>query len=195
MTNGRFHRLFGGPRAAGGTHRTTPHGCRAVHPGGDGGSGAAPGPSCARLDGRKKSLPGGRVALNCVANGRLLREGMFDRLWIQPAASDAGGALGAALAAWHTPTRAGRPHFPQDRCDARRAPRTSIFGEEIETTLRSHGAKFRKLSTADLLETTVQLLQAGKVIGCSRGGWNSAPGPWATARSWATRGRHGCNRS
>ena len=55
----------------------------------------------ATLTGERNACLAGGVALNCVANGRLLREGPFERLWIQPAAGDAGGAIGAALYGWH----------------------------------------------------------------------------------------------
>src|SRR5476651_658271 len=58
------------------------------------------------LTGLKNLCLAGGVALNCVANGLILREKIFDRLWIQPAAGDAGGALGAALAAWYAPDAA-----------------------------------------------------------------------------------------
>ena len=58
------------------------------------------------LTGLKQLCLAGGVALNCVANGRILREKIFERIWIQPAAGDAGGALGAALAAWHRPASA-----------------------------------------------------------------------------------------
>ena len=98
------------------------------------------------LTGEKHLCLAGGVALNCVANGRLLRERIFERIWIQPAASDAGGALGAALAAWHA-QRNGASPVPA-KADAMRG---ALLGpefsdEEIEATLRSHGAKYQRLT-------------------------------------------------
>ena len=128
------------------------------------------------LTGEKHLCLAGGVALNCVANGRLLREGIFERLWIQPAASDAGGALGAALAAWHTERNQNTP--PPKKTDTMRG---SLLGpeyteEEIEATLRSHGAKFRRLQSIDeLLKTVVDLLQAGKVVGWVQGRMEFGP--------------------
>jgi carbamoyltransferase len=118
----------------------------------------------------------GGVALNCVANGRLLREGPFERLWIQPAAGDAGGALGAALAAWHE-----HFHGPRDRAAAPATAGAStdamhgaLLGPEytdgeIEETLRRHGAVWERLDRDALLDRTVQLLAAGKVLGWFQG--------------------------
>jgi len=123
---------------------------------------------------RNLCLAGG-VALNCVANGRLLRECIFDNIWIQPAASDAGGALGAALAAWHVQRNQTGP-VPA-KADAMRG---ALLGpeysdEEIEATLRSHGARFQRLRTTDLLDATVNLLQDGKVIGWVQGRMEFGP--------------------
>jgi carbamoyltransferase len=127
------------------------------------------------LTGEKNLCLAGGVALNCVANGRLLRERIFDRLWIQPAASDAGGALGAALAAWHTQRNESTPLPP--KADAMRG---ALLGpeysdEEIEAVLRQHGAKFQRMTTTELLDTTVNLLQAGKVIGWVQGRMEFGP--------------------
>ena len=66
-----------------------------------------------RLTGSRSLVLAGGVALNCVANGKLLRKGTFDDIWIQPAAGDAGGALGAAYAAWHIGK--GKPRKPSRR--------------------------------------------------------------------------------
>ena len=79
------------------------------------------------ITGLKNLCMAGGVALNCVANGIILREKIFDRIWIQPAAGDAGGALGAALAAWYDSpenARVGRPR----RFHAGIAARPGIFG-------------------------------------------------------------------
>ena len=103
MTNERFHALFGGPpRAAGRSGRPAHHGPRRLDPAGHRRDRAAGSRArCARETGERNLCLAGGVALNCVSNGLLLREGVFDDLWIQPAAGDAGGALGAALVAWH----------------------------------------------------------------------------------------------
>jgi len=176
MTNDRFHRLFGGPprrpeEAIEQRHMDVARSIQAVteevvlrlarH---------------ARELTREKNLClAGGVALNCVANGRLLRERIFDRIWIQPAASDAGGALGAAFAAWHAqPNEAGPVPAKAD------AMRGALLGpeysdEEIEATLRSHGARFQRLSTTGLLDSTVDLLRAGKVIGWFQGRMEFGP--------------------
>ena len=116
------------------------------------------------ITGRKNLCLAGGVALNCVANGLILREKIFERLWIQPAAGDAGGALGAALAAWHS----------QATIDAGKkmngdAMQASLLGpefsdDEIEAVLRSHNAVFQKLEKDALLDLTVELLKAGKVV-------------------------------
>jgi carbamoyltransferase len=117
----------------------------------------------------------GGVALNCVANGRILRENIFDRLWIQPAAGDAGGALGAALTAWHRhPEAPARISRPPD------AMQSSLLGPEysdaeIESVLRQHGAVFQRLEKAALLDFTVGRLRAGKVVGWFQGRMEFGP--------------------
>jgi carbamoyltransferase len=127
------------------------------------------------LTGEKHLCLAGGVALNCVANGRLLRERVFDKIWIQPAASDAGGALGAALAGWHSQRNQAEPVSAKvdTMCGALLGPEYS--DEEIEATLRSHEAKFQKLSQSELLDTTVKLLEAGKVIGWVQGRMEFGP--------------------
>ena len=111
----------------------------------------------------------GGVALNCVANGKLLREGLFEGLWIQPAAGDAGGALGAALAGYHL--FHGKPRQVPAKGDAMRG---SYLGPEfsqaeIEAELTTAGAKFEVLDDAALIETTAQGLADGKAIGWMQG--------------------------
>jgi len=136
--------------------------------------------------GLKQLCLAGGVALNCVANGIVLREKIFDRIWIQPAAGDAGGALGAALAAWHEcePDRAGTGNQAHDarqnppiRVDAMAA---SLLGpeysdDEIEAVLRSHKAVFRKLEPDALLDFTVGLLNTEKVVGWFQGRMEFGP--------------------
>jgi carbamoyltransferase len=106
----------------------------------------------------------GGVALNCVANGRLLREGPFRRLWIQPAAGDAGGALGAALLAWHR--HLGEPRAGTGRDRMRGAALGPAFGDdEVESWLRSKDAPYRRLSRTDLNSDVADLLAGGSVVG------------------------------
>ena len=121
------------------------------------------------ITGQKNLCLAGGVALNCVANGVILRKKLFDHLWIQPAAGDAGGALGAALAVWHLRNpAAARSAAGSD------AMRGSFLGPEfsnaeIEATLRSHGAVFEKLDIPALIERTVGLLREEKVVGWFQG--------------------------
>ena len=109
------------------------------------------------VTGLKNLCLAGGVALNCVANGIILRENIFERIWIQPAAGDAGGALGAALAAWYAAH--GKPTRPSQPADSMQA---SLLGpgfsdDEIEAVLRSHNAVFQKLEQDALLDFTVEL--------------------------------------
>ncbi len=117
----------------------------------------------------------GGVALNCVANGRLLREGPFADIWIQPAAGDAGGALGAALFVWHQ--LLGKPRHP----DGRDAQQGSLLGPrfstaEIERTLAEHGETGQRFDDeAELLEHVADLLEAGQVVGWFQGRMEFGP--------------------
>lgn len=105
----------------------------------------------------------GGVALNCVANGRLLREGTFQNLWVQPAAGDAGGALGVAWWIWHQLLE--RPRVPS-LSDAQKG---SLLGTRIEESemrsLQSSGAVAAKLDDRQLFERVADLLASGKVVG------------------------------
>jgi carbamoyltransferase len=126
------------------------------------------------VTGLKNLCLAGGVALNCVANGRILKEKIFERIWIQPAAGDAGGALGAALAAWYAQKENPRVAVPPDSMQA------SLLGpgfmdDEIETVLRSHNAVFQKLENAALLDFTVGLLKTEKVIGWFQGRMEFGP--------------------
>lgn len=117
----------------------------------------------------------GGVALNCVANGKLLREGLFDGLWIQPAAGDAGGALGAALAGYHL--FHGKPREVPAKGDAMSG---SYLGPEfsqaqIEAELTAAGAKFDVLDDAALIEMTAQGLADGKAVGWMQGRMEFGP--------------------
>jgi carbamoyltransferase len=128
----------------------------------------------------------GGVALNCVANGRLLREGPFEDLWIQPAAGDAGGALGIALAIWHR--YLGKPRscsgsLPELHGQAARAtdgmkgsylgPQNSV--SEIEEFLKSRNAPYQKYSREQLPAVVAELLAAGKIIGLHQGRMEFGP--------------------
>src|SRR5436853_6963909 len=100
----------------------------------------------------------GGVALNCVANGLILREKIFERIWIQPAAGDAGGAVGAALAAWFSRTNTAREPQPHDSMQG--ALLGPEFSEsEIEATLKSHKGVYERLDEHALLDHVVALLQ------------------------------------
>jgi carbamoyltransferase len=117
----------------------------------------------ARTGMRNLCLAGG-VALNCVANGRVLREGPFDRLWIQPAAGDAGGALGAALAHWHG--HLGNARTPQ----AGDSQQGSYLGPsasdaEIVQALDRMGAVHHEFSEEVLCEAIAEALAAGRIVG------------------------------
>jgi carbamoyltransferase len=117
----------------------------------------------------------GGVALNCVGNGRLLREGPFKELWIQPAAGDAGGALGVAQLAWYRHSRQPRRVTP-----GKDGMRGAYLGpaytdEEIETYLRSVGTSYRRLEREELLKTVARLLAEEKVVGWFNGRMEFGP--------------------
>jgi carbamoyltransferase len=117
------------------------------------------------ITGASNLVMAGGVALNCVANGRVLREGPFDNLWIQPAAGDAGGALGAALFTWHQLLGNPRQANPLD------AQSGSLLGpdfeqSEIEEYLDGAGAVYETFADeANLVETIAQLMADEKVVG------------------------------
>ncbi|NGZ06952.1 MAG: carbamoyltransferase [Magnetococcales bacterium] len=130
----------------------------------------------AKRTGQKNLCLAGGVALNCVANGQVLRDGRFERIWIQPAAGDAGGALGAALAVWHGHLARERLVDPQ-LLDAMSGSHLGPeYGqEEIETRLQRAGARFTVLSEAALLEATTDALMAGQAIGWHQGRMEFGP--------------------
>jgi carbamoyltransferase len=122
-----------------------------------------------RQTGMKNLCLAGGVALNCVANGRLLREGPFERLWIQPAAGDAGGALGVALFVWHQLLDNPRIVSAGDR-QAGSLLGPSYSNEQIGSCLRSHGATFRRITDeSELLSLVVDHIEAGEVVGWFQG--------------------------
>lgn len=118
---------------------------------------------------RSICLAGG-VALNSVANGRLLREGPFDEIFIQPAAGDAGGALGAAYLAYH--------HYT---AQTERHPITNLYlgpsykNQEIRMSIDNFGLRFQELSDKELISKTAQLLAEGNVVGWFRGRMEFGP--------------------
>jgi carbamoyltransferase len=125
---------------------------------------------------RNLCLAGG-VALNCVANGKVLRDGRFDGLWIQPAAGDAGGALGAALTAYHL-YKAGERPPRSNRGDAMSGAYLGPSFEqgEIERRLGAAGARFEVVPEEEaLLERTAQTLADGKAVGWFQGRMEFGP--------------------
>lgn len=129
----------------------------------------------AKETGERNLCLAGGVALNCVANGILLREKIFDNIWIQPAAGDAGGALGAALSTWYL-------HHKQERVTVteRDAMKGAYLGpeftdSEIETELIACGARFKKLSEAKMIEEVASALADEKAVGWMQGRMEFGP--------------------
>jgi carbamoyltransferase len=177
MTSERFHRLFGGPPLEPGGWitqkemdlarsiqvvledvmiRMTRH--------------------VTKETGMRNLVLAGGVALNCVANGRILREELVDDIWIQPAAGDAGGALGAALYTWH------KFYGNERRVDGsgRDQQQGSYLGpvftpEQIESVLRQEGAVFRRVAENEIAETVSTLLAQGNVVGWFEGRMEFGP--------------------
>jgi carbamoyltransferase len=116
----------------------------------------------------------GGVALNCVANGRILRDGRFRRLWIQPASGDAGGALGAALATHHLLLQQERRPQPGDGMQG--AFLGPEFGQaDIESRLAAIGAHFRVLDQKQLVDTCAAALARGEALGWFQGRMEFGP--------------------
>jgi len=125
--------------------------------------------------GMKNLVLAGGVALNCVANGKILREGIFENIWIQPAAGDAGGSLGAALFAWHQVL--GNERKADGVHDSQRG---SYLGpqhsrDEIQAYLTQNNIPFTELSDAELPERIADLIKAKKVIGWFHGRMEFGP--------------------
>ena len=176
MTSRKFSRLFGGPpRKAEGplgqremdlaasvqkvTEEIVLRAARHVH----------------RETGMKDLCLAGGVALNCVANGRILREGPFERLWIQPAAGDAGGALGVALFIWHQLLgNLRQPCESDSQQGSLLGPRFSAA--EVRSFLEQEGARYHQYQDEDALcSRTADLLAAGNVIGWFQGRMEFGP--------------------
>ena len=176
MTNERFHRLFGGPPRVPESAltqrdmdlaRSVQDVCEEIML------------RMARTAHRETGLDNlclaGGVALNCVGNGRLLREGPFKRLWIQPAAGDAGGALGVAKLIWHRQFQA-----PRSACRSPDEMRGAYLGpgftdDAIEAFLQDAGAVYHKLDRASLLAATARLLADERVVGWFNGRMEFGP--------------------
>jgi carbamoyltransferase len=176
MTNGAFDRLFGGPPRQPESKLTQREMdlaasvqvvteeimlrmARHVH----------------RETGMENLCLAGGVALNCVGNGRLLREGPFKRLWIQPAAGDAGGSVGVALAIWHKVL--GNERTPAATGDGMRGSYLgpAFSDEEIAAFLAASGAVAEKLPTDVLLDRTARLLAEERVVGWLQGRMEFGP--------------------
>jgi len=116
----------------------------------------------------------GGVALNCVINGKILKEKIFDNIWIQPAAGDAGGSLGAALAFWHVEQNNPRKiNLKDDMQGSYLGP--EYTQEQIEEQLKKIGAKFEILEEENLLERTALDLSVGEAIGWFQGRMEFGP--------------------
>ena len=116
----------------------------------------------------------GGVALNCVANGKILKEKIFDNIWIQPAAGDAGGSLGAALALWHIEQKKERVINSNDDMKGSYLG-TEFNQEEIEKELKSVGANFETIEYEDLISKTAEFLSNEKAIGWFQGRMEFGP--------------------
>tara|TARA_B100000902_G_scaffold352498_1_gene363290 strand:- start:254 stop:1225 length:972 start_codon:yes stop_codon:yes gene_type:complete len=116
----------------------------------------------------------GGVALNCVANGKILKEKIFDNIWIQPAAGDAGGSLGAALALWYLDQGNKRTVNPEDdMAGSYLGPEFSQ--DQIEQELKSLGANYEILNYENLIEKTSDYLSKEKAIGWFQGRMEFGP--------------------
>ena len=176
MTNGRFDQLFGGPRRkseelltqkhmdlAASVQKVTEEVMLRLSR------------SVARDTGMKNLCLAGGVALNCVANGKILRDGAFENIWIQPAAGDAGGALGAALSTWY-----GMLGRERTRSDGRDRMRGAYLGpaftdDDISGRLSRAGAQFDRLSEADMIARASRDLADGKALGWFQGRMEFGP--------------------
>ena len=190
MTNGAFDRLFGGPPRQPEQEirqreldlaRSIQDVCeeillrmaRHVH----------------RESGMNRLCLAGGVALNCVANGRVLRETPFEDIWIQPAAGDAGGALGVALSVWHrylgqprssaesrgawTPSGSPAPRYEDGMSGALLGPRYD--DSVVESALQSRGATYHSIDQAEMPALIARLLDEGKVVGLHHGRMEFGP--------------------
>ncbi|MGB0670250.1 MAG: carbamoyltransferase [Rhodospirillales bacterium] len=176
MTNGKFDALFGGPARGSNEPLTQKHMDLAA-------SVQAVteevviklARGIAQSTGQKNLCLAGGVALNCVANGKLLREGIFDGLWVQPAAGDAGGALGAALNAYHLYKGGERPARTGSDTMAGSYLGPVFEQSDIEARLTAVGAKFTVLDEAAVIERTAEALASEKAVGWFQGRMEFGP--------------------
>jgi carbamoyltransferase len=132
------------------------------------------------ITGKRNLCMAGGVALNCVANGVLLRAGIFDDIWIQPAAGDAGGALGAPLAVWHNAMDKPRTVTRSAAGKPRDAMRGSLLGpeftrEQTREFLDFHGYPYEELSDADWAQRIAEVIAGENVIGLCQGRMEFGP--------------------
>jgi carbamoyltransferase len=176
MTNDRFAVLFGGPARSGETLLAQHHMdlaasiqavteevvLRITR-------------SLAKETGQRNLCLAGGVALNCVANGKVLRDGTFDRIWVQPAAGDAGGALGAALTAYHGTL--GKPKQAANGTDRMHGAYLgpAYAQADVEKRLGAAGAKFRVVEGDALVQTVADAMVDGKAIGWFQGRMEFGP--------------------
>ncbi|MCK1551542.1 carbamoyltransferase [Bradyrhizobium sp. 177] len=126
--------------------------------------------------GAKNLCLAGGVALNCVANGKLLKEGIFEDIWIQPAAGDAGGAVGTALAAYHLNMGQPRRVMPNGQDGMSGAYLGPEFAQvEIEQQLKSAQARFSSLTDEEIINATAEALAEGKAVGWMQGRMEFGP--------------------
>jgi len=117
----------------------------------------------------------GGVALNCVANGKVLKKDIFKNIWLQPAAGDAGGSLGSALALWYQELGNSR-HVETNSDDMKGSFLGPSFDDnQVETTLKSLGANYEKLTEEDLLDSVANELKNEKTIGWFQGRMEFGP--------------------
>ncbi len=115
----------------------------------------------------------GGVALNCVANGKILRQKIFDDIWIQPAAGDAGGSLGAALAYWHHELKKPRENFQDQMKGAYLGPKLSE--KNVEEQLKKLKARYTKKSSSEISSIVAKELSNGKTVGWFQGRMEFGP--------------------
>lgn len=176
MTNSQFNKLFGGPPRrpeakitqkdmdiAASIQKVTEEImlriCRQVH----------------KVTGLDKLCLAGGVALNCVGNGRILREGPFKEVWIQPASGDAGGALGAALLAWYK--YSGNKRIADEKRDSQKASLLgpSFSDDYIENYLENKNIPYEKIPYPEVPDKVADLIAAGNVIGLFQGRMEFGP--------------------
>lgn len=175
MTNDRFHALFGGPPRQPESNLEQKHMDVAAS------IQAVTEEIVMRLGrdlhqrtGMKNLVLAGGVALNCVANGRLLTDGPFESIWIQPAAGDAGGALGAALFTWHQLLE--KPRSPHGRDAQFGSFLGPNFDYEVESFLTRNGIQHQRFSDeSELVEHVSELLEHEKVVGWFQGRMEFGP--------------------